>query len=62
VRISIQPHGLKDGKPFDAVSFDIQQLELVESPPTTMDAEHAPAMPGGPMPDVERAQDPVTRL
>jgi hypothetical protein len=31
VRLSIQPRELKDGKPVDATTFDIEQLALVST-------------------------------
>lgn len=50
VRMNVQPQGInKDGKPFEAQSFDVEQLDLVK-------AQVAPASQpsGGPMPTMKR--------
>ncbi len=30
-RLSIQPNELKDGKPIEAVTFDVEQIDLVQA-------------------------------
>jgi hypothetical protein len=53
VRMSLQPTELKDGKPLDAVVFDIEQLQLVQQDAhpqlsRTGGPEHEPARPAPP--------------
>lgn len=48
-RITIQPQELKEGKPIETVTFDIEQLDFVAPP---VKPAHKPA--GGPMPDPVR--------
>lgn len=50
MRMTIQPRGLKDGKPIAPEGFDIEQLELVEKADVEMPTKKA----GGPMPDPQR--------
>lgn len=54
IRMNLQPETLKDGKPGDQETFDIQQLELVKKrkidPPTTR--------PGGPKPAAKMMPSP----
>lgn len=74
VRVTLQPRELKDGKPLEHQTFDIQEVELVKAGQFTAlpvldvplrehhgDAvsDHAPApVPGGPRPEPTRAVDP----
>ena len=53
VRVSLQPRELKDGKPIEAICFDIQQVTLVEP------GAGATKQSGGPMPNPSRAPDPA---
>lgn len=44
IRVTMQPHGLHDGKPLDLITFDEPQLvEVTEAPPVP-----APSATGGP--------------
>lgn len=47
IRIGVQPRELKDGKPIDALTFDVEQLLLVESGACSLGQRAT----GGPMPD-----------
>lgn len=48
-RITIQPQELKDGKPIDAYTFDVEQVQVVSKRKV---AVKTPS--GGPMPDTPR--------
>jgi hypothetical protein len=48
-RVSLQSRELKDGKPIDFFSFDIEQVEVVKA-----DAMNMLTHTGGPMPDIEK--------
>lgn len=48
-RISLQPQGMKDGKPVDSFTFDVEQLELVEAR-----GHQAKKETGGPRPEPVR--------
>lgn len=50
VRVSIQPKELKDGKPIEVVSFDVEQVELM-SPAS----DRVVRKTGGPHPEPSRA-------
>jgi hypothetical protein len=59
-RISLQPRELKDGKPIENHTFDIQQIKVLEEQPAVVEA--APVgqkRPGGPFPEPTRNADPV---
>lgn len=49
VRVVLQPKELKDGKPIEALSFDVEQLELVARKDKPQGSRS-----GGPMPDAKR--------
>ena len=49
VRMTIQPKGLRDGKPVEAQTFDVEQLELVKAKASPQGSRS-----GGPMPDPVR--------
>jgi len=54
-RITIQPRELKDGKPVEAQSFDVQQLEIIDDKPMSMKtSKMATTKPGGPRPEPTR--------
>lgn len=57
VRVMIQPNDLKDGKPIEAHTFDVQQVEVLDEKrhPQVMPAEKKP---GGPKPEPSRSADP----
>lgn len=52
-RLTLQPQGLKDGKPVESSTFDEPQLELV-----TADAYGSTRKTGGPRPEPNRRADP----
>lgn len=52
-RITIQPNQLKDGKPVDSTTFDVEQLELIKASTAKEAKPH-----GGDRADVGRAPDP----
>lgn len=54
IRITVQPQELKDGKPIDALGFDVEQLELVRR--KAAKAKPLAQATGGPMPDVGRGR------
>lgn len=54
VRFMVQPEKLKDGKPRDAETFDLQQLEVVKIAKVKPPEAH----PGGPRPDPKRLANP----
>jgi hypothetical protein len=58
VRVSLQPRELKDGKPIDSQTFDVEQVEVVDA---NHYAEPAPPMRavGGPKPEPTRNADPT---
>ena len=49
VRATIQPQELKDGKPIDAVTFDIEQIEVI-NPVPIQEVKRS----GGPTPEPSR--------
>lgn len=51
-RVSVQPRELKDGKPIESVTFDVEQLDLVKS------ARKVVAQTGGPHDAPRRQADP----
>lgn len=53
-RITIQPKELKDGKPIESHTFDVEQVELVKPEP----AKAAQKSVGGPSISPARAADP----
>lgn len=55
VRATIQAQELKDGKPIESQTFDVQQLEIVEQHPAAAE----PKRTGGPFPEPSRQADPV---
>lgn len=59
-RITVQPLILKDGRPADGITFDVQQV-IVFSPPLEGLALPAPStkMPGGPFAEPVNMQDPT---
>lgn len=56
VRVVLQPHGLHDGKPIEAQSFDEPQCEVIEA--ETEKSVEAEARPyrHGPKPEVSRGR------
>jgi len=58
VRLTVQPHGVKDGKPFDFYTFDEPQAEVLEA--DTLLAVEAAEKPynHGPREDAPRQADP----
>jgi hypothetical protein len=58
VRITLQPREMKDGKPLENNTFDVQQIEVVEA---NHYLEPAPAKhaTGGPKPEPTRNADPT---
>jgi hypothetical protein len=58
VRFVVQPQELKDGKPVDMVTFDIEDLEVVEAGVIIAKQKVATVPPraktGGPMPSTPR--------
>lgn len=52
VRLALQPRALKDGKPIESQSFDVEQLELVEKCDAVMPTKKT----GGPMPEPQRPE------
>lgn len=56
IRYQLQAKELKDGKPLDVVSFDEQDLELVEAQTVTESA--AADRKGGPRAETMRRADP----
>lgn len=58
-RLTIQPQSLKDGRPVDNVTFDADQLEVLEAstPESFMVAKEA--LTGGPTPDTAQAETPA---
>lgn len=52
-RVTIQPQDLKDGKPIEAQTFDVEQLELVKSAKPVRVTPH-----GGDRPEPARRADP----
>lgn len=48
-RIVVQPQELRDGKPIDALTFDVEQLELLEAR-----GHRSKKETGGPWPDPVR--------
>lgn len=53
-RLCLQPKELKDGKPIESHTFDVEQIELVERA-----APRAVEPSGGPMPTPMRQADPT---
>ncbi len=53
IRITIQPQELREGKPIDAVTFDVEQVSVV-----TEQAAPVLAPSGGPCPDPIRDRGP----
>jgi len=55
-RISVQPQGLKDGKPIEHQAFDVEQLKILKAKEikTTPPAK----LKGGPRPDPVRQKTP----
>ena len=53
-RITIQPQELKDGKPIESHTFDVQQVEVVEAKA----AVEPEKRPGGPSIAPTRSADP----
>lgn len=54
VRLTVQPEKMKEGKPVDAITFDVEQLVLVKA------AKANRGLPsGGDRPSVMRAADPL---
>jgi hypothetical protein len=54
VRLTVQPVKMKDGKPVEAITFDVEQLVLVKT------AKAKRGLPtGGDRPSVMRASDPL---
>lgn len=53
IRITIQPRELKDGKPIESHTFDVQQVALVQAKPRAIEKRS-----GGPQPEPTRAKDP----
>lgn len=49
IRMTLQPRELKDGKPIDALTFDVEQLEVVAAKVSPVGTPG-----GGPMPDAKR--------
>jgi hypothetical protein len=54
-RITIQPEGLKDGKPYDTYTFDEPQAELIKEQVITP----AAVARHGNRPDTKRKKDPT---
>jgi hypothetical protein len=54
VRLSIQPRALRDGKPIESQSFDVEQCALVQKCDAKMPTKKA----GGPMPEPSGRQEP----
>ncbi len=52
VRMVVQPQELKDGKPVEPSSFDIEELILIEE--NAISAKPEERRTNGPMPDAER--------
>lgn len=55
VRVTIQPRELHEGKPIDAQTFDVEQIEVVKS------ATHAPLRKTGGPHDAPRRQSNPSR-
>ena len=53
-RVTIQSQELKDGHPIDHVTFDIEQIELLEAKKAKAKAKST----GGPHPEPRRGSDP----
>jgi hypothetical protein len=54
VRLTLQPVKMKDGKPVESITFDVEQLVLVKA------AKANRGLPsGGDRPNVMRASDPL---
>lgn len=53
VRVTLQPQELKDGKPIEAQTFDVEQLEIVKAA-----KPRATPPKGGDRPTISRAADP----
>jgi len=52
-RVTVQPQELKDGRPIESVTFDVEQLEIVAE-----QAAEESSKTGGPCPDPIRAHVP----
>jgi hypothetical protein len=48
-RITIQPQELKDGRPIESCTFDVEQIEVIEDRPAKDQPPH-----GGPKPEPTR--------
>ncbi len=57
VRVTIQPRELKDGKPVEMQTFDVEQLEVVDAHHYREPVPNVVAT-GGPKPEPTRAADP----
>jgi hypothetical protein len=53
LRLTLQPQTMKDGKPADTATFDVEQLELVKAA-----ARPAARPSGGPKPEPSQRSDP----
>jgi hypothetical protein len=56
-RVHVQPTTLKDGKPMDAISFDVQQVEV--QPKAVLGITPVEKAPGGPFDEPKQAADPT---
>lgn len=57
IRLSVQPAGLHEGKPIDAVGLDEQQCDLIEDTKPVVSAA-AEVRPGGPRDNPSRPSVP----
>ena len=58
-RLTIQPQALKDGHPVNSITFDADQLEVLDpsTPKSFVAAKKAPT--GGPAPEMAQAETPA---